>query len=197
MADEVDPLEDFLEGATWNALVVLFYSPVILGSLLWLFYLGGEWAVWTRTVGDEPLRDAGIGAVVGAAMVVASRLWASTEVGAALMRSLREAFGHLSIGTAVMMATVSAVGEELLFRAVLQPRLGLVGASVLFGLAHVPLERALLLWPVLAFGAGLVLGGLYEATGAALAPMVAHFVINAVNLAWLGSVSRDSATSSP
>jgi len=185
-----------LETATWNALVVLFYAPVILGSLLWLLWIGGEWAVWTRTVGEEPVRDLALGLVAGVALLGASRGFGHTEVGARLQRSLRQAFGHIGVGSAVLMATVSALGEELLFRAVLQPRLGLVGASLLFGLAHVPLERDLLLWPVLAFASGLVLGGLFEYTGAALAPIVAHFLVNAINLASFGSGGSGSATSS-
>ena len=196
MADEVDPLEDFLEGATWNALVLLFYSPVTLGCLLWLYVYGGEWAVWDRTLGDEPLRDALLGSAVGFGMVLATRLWARTGPGVQLTASLRDMFGGLTLGSAVLIAAASAIGEELLFRAVLQPKLGLVGASVLFGLAHVPLDRSMWAWPVVATLAGMVLGGLYVYTEAAFASMVAHFVVNALNLAWLGSGATDSARSS-
>lgn len=186
-----------LESTGWDALVVLFYSPVALGSLLWLFRLGGEWAVWRRTLGEHPLRDVGLGLLAGALLVGASRALARLPAGQAMVASMQEELGHLGPSSWVVVATSSAVGEELLFRGVLQPMWGLVAASLLFALAHVPFERALWPWPVFAFVAGLVFGGLYALTGAVLAGVVAHALVNGLNLRWIARASTGSARSSP
>jgi membrane protease YdiL (CAAX protease family) len=85
-----------------------------------------------------------------------------------------------------VIAASSSIGEELLFRAVLQDRLGIGIATALFALAHFPAERDLWPWPVVALPMGLLFGGLYEWTGAALAPIVAHAVINLLNLRLVG-----------
>lgn len=185
-------------------MVVLFYLPVILGCLLYLVWSGGEYALETRTVGEAPLLGVGLGLLAAAPMVAGS--WALTDRIGALQRlgqALASINGDLSWSACLLLAASSSVGEELLFRAVIQEHLGLWVGVVLFAAAHVPVERDLWPWPVLALGAGLVFGGLYEATGAALAPAVAHFVVNLLNLRYLGQrfseahASLGSSTGSP
>jgi hypothetical protein len=80
------------------------------------------------------------------------------------------------------LAFSSAIGEELLFRAVLQPELGLLASSLLFALVHVPFERDLLLWPLFAFAVGLLLGALFWWSGAVMASVSLHMVVNLLNL---------------
>ena len=80
---------------------------------------------------------------------------------------------------------LSAVAEELLFRAVIQEQLTAWLGVVLFAVAHLPVDRKLWPWPVFALFAGTIFATLYDVTGAVLAPITAHFVINAVNLRWL------------
>ena len=46
------------------------------------------------------------------------------------------------------------------------------------------------IWTVYAFGAGLVLGALFQWTGDVVAPVVAHTVLNGMNLSWLGRRHR-------
>ncbi len=67
----------------------------------------------------------------------------------------------------------------------LQAQLGIPIATVLFAAVHVPFHRTLWMWPLFALASGALLGGLYLWTGAALAPAVCHFVIDAANLGWL------------
>ncbi len=81
-----------------------------------------------------------------------------------------------------LLALASGIGEEALFRGALQPVVGLWWTSLLFAAAHFVPRRELLLWSVFSLLAGLLLGGLYEATGNLLAPTIAHVVINGVNL---------------
>lgn len=182
----------------YTLLALLFYAPVVLGSLLWLLESGGTWALWRRTVGEAPAFDASLGLVAGLLLVGASRAVALSGPGRAMVAEMATFVGDAGAGTWALLAIVSALGEELFFRAVVQPLWGVLPASLLFGLAHVPFERALWPWPLVAAGAGLAFGGLYEATGAVLAPVVAHLVVNALNLPWIASyASTGSATSSP
>lgn len=176
---EVDRVEEWV----WNAMVVLFYLPVALGSLLYLGVTGGEYALVNRTLGAEPWLGLALGLVSGLGMVGITRL-VVPRLGAArrLAQALGRITGPLSFGSCLLVATFSALGEELLFRAVIQERLGLAAGVLLFAMAHVPLERALWPWPLFAVAAGLVLGGLYAVTGAVLAPAVAHGVVNLLNL---------------
>ena len=181
------PAHDPIEDIALDALTVLFYLPVALGSLLYLFWSGGEFALWVRTLGEHPLRDVAAGAAVGLVFVLVSQRTAPlTGVGARMTAALGRMIGRRSWASCLAMAAASAVGEELLFRAVLQERLGIVIATGLFALAHFPAERALWPWPLLALPTGLAFGGLYEWTGAALAPVVAHGVINLLNLRFVG-----------
>jgi membrane protease YdiL (CAAX protease family) len=201
----VEELEGLVEEWALNALVVLFYLPVILGSLLYLEYTGGTFALWVRTLGEQPARDVAIGVAVGGGLVLLSLAIGRTGPGRRMVDGLRRAIGPASAPAILVLAASSALGEELLFRAVLQPRVGWVPAAALFALAHLPWSRAMWLWTALAFPTGLLFGGLYEWTGAALAPIVAHAVVNAANLWWIGraaplspeGASTGSATSSP
>lgn len=79
-------------------------------------------------------------------------------------------------------AALSALAEEFLFRGFLQPRFGLIATSVAFGLAHLPQRRSLLPWTLAAILMGFAFGALFEWRGSLVAPIVAHFLINYVNL---------------
>ena len=80
------------------------------------------------------------------------------------------------------MAVASGFSEELLFRGALQPRVGLLVASVLFGAVHFVPRRQLLPWTGFAIAVGLLFGWMFETTGNLVAPVVAHCVVNGVNL---------------
>ena len=99
-----------------------------------------------------------------------------------LARELGALLGRLALAECLLLAAVSGVAEEAFFRGALQPRVGLVAASLIFGLAHFAPKRELAPWTVFSIGAGFLLGALFDATGNLLAPVVAHVLINAVNL---------------
>lgn len=82
----------------------------------------------------------------------------------------------------VLLALASGVAEELFFRGAVQPSAGLVVTSLAFGLLHVGPRREFLPWTLWAMVMGLVLGGVYELTGALEGPVLAHVLVNAVNL---------------
>lgn len=131
--------------------------------------------------------DLGLGLAVGAGSIVITEILERLSASArALARTLGKLLGPLQPHEVFWYAFCSSVGEELLFRGALQPSLGLVVTSVLFGAIHGFFSRQLWFWSILAILMGFVFGWLKEHTGSLLAPIVAHFVINLVNLTLLG-----------
>ena len=144
------------------------------------------------------LLGAGLGAAVALLDLVLERLIPA-------MRQMGEAFyellGVMTPGRALTFAICSAVGEEVLFRGWLLPWtaelaqagaelvgvgagfsgwtwIGVALSSVLFGAMHVPPDRRLWIWPLLAAMMGVLFGWLFVYTGDLLAPILAHFTIN-------------------
>ena len=148
-------------------LALLFYGVLLGVAVLWsvlsgfpLGFTGDEAA----RRGVAPLRDLGVGLVAGLLVVVASREF-----------TRRSRWGEA-------LAALSGVAEEAFFRGALQPQVGLVAASLIFGLAHFVPRRELMPWTGFSIAAGFLLGFLFDATGNLLAPVVAHAVVNAMNL---------------
>ncbi len=175
----------------WGA-VAAAYALVGLFSLVVSVLVRGAWPFvhaepWLAL--GAPLRElygASVGAALGALVVLVSRAslrwfaWAR-ELHGALRPFARGMTGPLI----VVVAVLSATGEEILFRGLLQPTLGLVPQAVLFGLLHQvrgPSRWVFVAWATVM---GLVLGGLFVATGTLLSPIAAHAVVNGLNLAFL------------
>lgn len=106
---------------------------------------------------------------------------------------------------ALVVAVYSSVGEEAFFRGWLQPFFisllagpgepgllatvgGIVGVSVLFGVLHFPMVKELRPWTVFAVVAGLLFGALAAWSGSLVAPVVAHLLINWLNLRRLAAL---------
>lgn len=165
---------------------VVCYALLFGASLLWAWLAGDSLLYLSPAAevrGVRPLRDAGLGIVAGALVILLSdQLTRRTRAGEGLARALGQLLGRLTLAQCALLAGVSGVAEEALFRGVLQPRVGLLAAALIFGLAHFVPRRELAPWALFAFGAGLLLGILFESTGNLVAPAVAHASINAVNL---------------
>lgn len=125
-----------------------------------------------------------VGLVIVGVVHVGLRVLNSIEAAAEVLAGF---LGPLTLKQALYMALFSAVGEELLFRGALWPHLGLLGTTFLFGVVHFIPNRRLWGYPLFALVAGLMLGLLRDAGGSVFPPMLAHFVINALNLWWLGA----------
>ena len=130
-----------------------------------------------------------LGAAAGAAASLV--IWLFRDV--APLRDLALWQGRLvrdwSMADVVAVAIFSGLAEEALLRALLQPILGLVPAAVIFAVLHLVPDRRLWLWPVLALGFGLVLGGLFEVAGYPSAAL-AHMIINGLSLMRLRSLEE-------
>ena len=189
-------LEPIPPGA-WLGIAVGAYLPLTLGSIGFIIWRYGAAVAWTRMVGTDPVRDVLLGLGAGALMIVLTAgLVRWTRWGAAMVESFARLLGGMPVHVAVALAIASSIGEEALFRAALQPEIGFIAATLIFGFIHLPLEPEMRPWPLLAAAAGALLGGLYIWTGAALAPIMAHFTVNAVHLIRLGQ-RPPQTTSSP
>ena len=121
------------------------------------------------------------GVVVGSTRLLVGRFsWARR-----LHAELRPVARELTGARILVLAGFSSLGEELLFRGLLAPWLGVLGSSVLFGLAHQIKGPSRWVWAGWATFVGLAFGSLFALTGSLVGPLVAHAVINAMNLAYL------------
>lgn len=92
---------------------------------------------------------------------------------------------QLSSFDILVLAALSGVAEELLFRGLLQPLIGLVLQALAFGVVHQMRGPSRWVWAIWAGLVGLGLGALFQLTGSIWGPVLAHALINAVNLSYL------------
>jgi membrane protease YdiL (CAAX protease family) len=152
-----------------------------------LAHPGGP-ATWAAALArDTGLSTHVISGALGLALALATI--ASTELlvrrarwARALRTEFRAALEGARSAELVALAVASGTAEELLFRGALQPALGLWLTSLLFGAVHFVPSRALLPWALWAALMGLLLGLVHAHTGSLVGAVVAHVVINAVNL---------------
>lgn len=127
--------------------------------------------------------------------------WPFNDVADVVDRLLRPLFARTGIAELAVISALAGIGEELMFRGLLQEGLArwigdpsgvwiaLAVASVLFGLLH-PMNWAYVL---LAAVMGLLLGGLWIASGNLLVPIVAHALYDFLALLWLIRIQRPRA----
>jgi len=146
------------------------------------------WAKGPDSTALPLLARAAAGLAVGVALVAASRAWTlRSEAGRALASELARLLGPLSLGRAWLFAGASGLAEEAFFRGALQPRVGWLGATLIFAAVHFVPTRQLWSWAVFALAAGALFGALFAWTGDLLAPLLAHVVVNGLNLRWLAA----------
>jgi membrane protease YdiL (CAAX protease family) len=180
-----------------------------LYSLAWFFYLllASTAVVWigTRrnaTIGGtlflDPSRwwlDLSLGTGAGVLLVALWEVVGRRFKGARRFEGLlREVLGSIDVSQAIGLALLSGFAEELFFRGAVQQAWGFWIASALFAALHTGRERGLWVWTVFAAMAGLLFGGLVLYTGNLLPAMIAHVVVNAINL---GRLVRRSSEPTP
>lgn len=130
--------------------------------------------------------SAGAGLVLGLLLVVMTR-WSVSR--AAWARHLHEELRPVAVGmglpTIVVVASLSSLGEEMFFRSFLAPLVGVPIQAAIFGAAHQTRSSTRWAWMSWAALVGLALGYLYSVTGSLVGPIVAHAVVNALNLHFL------------
>lgn len=162
--------------------VVLLHQEGLLGllALVGLALRDGGPLRWLAPTGGLPVAVAAGGA---SGLVLAGLLWLlrGQPALARLEHWQRGLVAGWTATDAGAVALLSGLAEEALLRALLQPLIGLLPAALLFSLLHLVPDRRLWLWPVLALGLGIALGGLYELAGYPAAA-AAHVVLNCVAL---------------
>ncbi len=161
----------------------LFYLAMgivawLLASFLhifpWRMGIPKEGPFWGKVV------FAGLG--IGLGLVVTSRMLDKFSPFQRLNTLLARYLLPLSFSDIVFLSFLSAWAEELLFRGVLMQWTGIHLSSFLFGFLHYGGRRSFLLWGVVAWIVGYILGGAFCLSGSLLTPMLAHFTVNYFNL---------------
>ncbi len=186
-ADATRP--DSLAARQFSRVVIAFYAAMAVVGYL-LSWLTSAPIVWTASP-VAALVDVAAGAGVGLAIVAATAFGERRfEWARRLSERLASSLPTLTRGHVAVAAISSGIGEEVLFRGALQPHLGLVVTSLLFGVIHGGVTGPLRTWALFATVAGFILGALAATRGGILAPVVAHMVVNGINLAKLTGPAR-------
>jgi membrane protease YdiL (CAAX protease family) len=164
-------------------LALVFYAALGAAAVAWRVVIQGQSLWMAPGASVRWLRDPALGALAAAIVILASaHLSRRSRVGARLARSLAERLGPLAPHQCWILAVASGLAEEAFFRGALQPAIGLVAASAVFAAAHFVPRRELMPWSGFSLAAGLLLGWLFQVTGNLTAPVVAHVLVNGVNL---------------
>lgn len=166
---------------------LVFYGLMAVVAVVWRMGIQGQPMLFgTPGAEQRGLRwvpDLAAGLAAGALVLGVSH-WMTrcTAWGEALARALAGVLQGVSVPNSLLLALASGMAEEMLFRGALQPRVGWFAASLLFGLLHFVPRREFLPWTGFAVLVGFLFGGLFSWTGNLVAPVVAHVLVNAVNL---------------
>lgn len=168
------------------AVAYVFIGMAALGAAFWrgvspwesqapwiVLQVGAERWIYSGLVGS-----ALAGLVVMATKALVGRVAFATR----LHCELRPLARSMSAAAVVYLAISSSLGEELMFRGLLLPWVGLVPQAVIFGSLHQVGGPSRWVWMAWAFVMGLLLGSMYECTGSLVGPLIAHALINALNL---------------
>jgi len=169
--------------------VASFYLALALVGFLWHAVDQENNDLWRTSAEIDPLTllwTPLLGLALGLAVVVGFRLLESrAQWLPALHREFRTILGRPPMAEIVLLAAASSIGEEIFFRGAMLDAWGPWISSVVFALLHVPPKRELWPWTASAGLLGLVLAGLTNWTGNLGPAIVAHFVINLINLVYI------------
>jgi membrane protease YdiL (CAAX protease family) len=166
---------------------LVFYGAMGCVALIWRMTASSD-SIFTPAGGavvggSSAWSAAAAGLVVGLAAVgISEWLTRGTKLGEQLADILGESLSGISIADAILLAVASGIAEEMLFRGALQPAVGLFWASLIFGACHFLPRREIAIWSLYAVAMGFAFGWLFDSTGHLLAPIVAHTVVNGINL---------------
>lgn len=179
----------------------LVYCVLIAIATAVGWYLRLDLLVWRETAWSWS-GAVGLGIGVGLVVVGISHVldW-TTDWAEQLSQEFGKYFGDVSIEETLMLAVSSGVAEEVFFRGLIQQALteftftgpnavwlGIAVSSLVFGVLHIgPDLQKFLPWTVMALAMGVAFGWMFWATGNLVAPILAHFTINFLNIR---SISR-------
>lgn len=174
-----------------------FYLLLATAGTLWLGWQRGRLGLGLFVAPGGWGIDLGAGIVLGGSLLAGWRLWRRLSATARRIEAeLAALLAPLSRGEAVALAVISALAEEVFFRGALQGAIGWLPTALLFALLHLGPGRNLRLWSLFALAAGLVLGAWVHWRGALGGAILAHLLVNGVNLLALARRSRTAAPGS-
>jgi membrane protease YdiL (CAAX protease family) len=175
-----------------------FYLALAIGGGIWVAARQGDLGLALFFDRQRWWLDVALGLAVGLALV---GLWQGARrvlPGAAVLEEhLIQLLQGVAPAETLALAALSGFAEELFFRGAVQGALGLLAATLLFAALHLGPAPAFRLWTLFAAIAGLALGVLMLWRGNLLSPIVAHFVVNAVNLRRLAATPPSPAAPPP
>lgn len=178
-SNEVEPTPEVFIRA-----VVVFYSLMVIAGFAWtwarglppihLAWRGGSLAWWLQL-----LIGVGFGLVVVQLGKIIERRF---EFARRLSDELTTLIPALNIQEVVIAAFFSSIAEEVFFRGAMQDALGFWLTAAAFMVVHGFFERRYMWWMIFAGVMGMAFGWMMLALGTLIAPVAAHFTINAINL---------------
>jgi membrane protease YdiL (CAAX protease family) len=171
----------------------VFYLILAIAGILWLGASRGTLELEIFLALDHLLRDLGLG--VGAAAVLIG-LWLSgrrfVPAMAELERQLASVIGPLEPDEVVALALISGFAEELFFRGAMLASWGFWVSSLIFGLVHSG-RGVFRYWTLFALVAGFLFGQLVLLTETLFPAIVAHVLVNGINLSRLSRLGNPDA----
>jgi membrane protease YdiL (CAAX protease family) len=160
-----------------------FYLVLAIGGAFWVGARQGAIGLGLFVDPEGWWVDLGLGLAGGGLLL---GLWQGglrlLPSAGALEAKLGEMLRGVEPTEVIALALLSGFAEELFFRGAVQGAWGWPLATLLFALLHVGPGAAFRVWPIFAALAGLLFAGLMAWRGNLLAPVVAHALVNAVNL---------------
>lgn len=179
--DDIRPGAGRIYRSAWTV-----YLLVAIAGALWMGLANREEGGLEPGIFFDPATwalDLLWGLAGGAALLL---VWLAGRTLLSLARELEDTLadllGGLDLSETLALALISGFAEEIFFRGAVQGSFGIVPATLVFALLHGGPGKPFLLWTLFALVAGAVFGGLALTRGNLLAPIVAHVLVNAVNL---------------
>lgn len=170
-------------GARFYRIAWFFYLLLAIAGLLWVGSQRGRLGIELFVDPGSWWIDLGGGLALGGALLA---LWWALRRKVSAARNLEDELARLlaplAVAEAVSLALISAVAEELFFRGAVQGQIGFLPAAVLFALLHAGPGKAYRIWTLFALAGGLALGALVALRGPLGGAIVAHLLVNGVNL---------------
>jgi len=191
---EVEPSsQEALGPGQFYRLAWIVYLILAVAGLLWIGSRLGTIPLslflrWETVALDLGVGLAGGGFLIGAWVVMRRLLPAARRLEA----EMRAMLGPLEAGEIGALALLSGLAEELFFRGAMQGALGWPIATLAFTVLHTGPGRAFRVWTLFAAVAGLVLAGLVVWRETLLPAIVAHILVNWVNLTQLNRTSESA-----
>ncbi|MEM8994488.1 MAG: CPBP family intramembrane glutamic endopeptidase [Acidobacteriota bacterium] len=172
------PPESHFYTAAW-----VFYLVLAILGILWVGYSADEIALSLFIDPERWWLDLLIGVGAGGVLLLG---WSLLRDHSSAMRRveavMRETVGELDGPQIIAVALMSGFAEELFFRGAMQMSWGWPWALILFGVLHTGPEPSFRVWTIFAFVAGGLFAAITLWRGNLLAAIVAHVLVNGVNL---------------